>query len=208
VVISDVELDRVRKLHQLRSYRIGSMLRIGVVGPMPVATLIGTARAEWAPQFVLIGVYATAALLALELAFSPFHRPSAALGRLEPCLFDVSSRRAAVVLACTVVGFALALFDDPEFVAKLGWAASTYVSVLYGFLCCAALVVVRSVERHTRSIASLSALREELLARTMTASEVLQRRIRNQSTMAPFRTCWLCARNSSSWTPHSPAMSG
>jgi two-component system NarL family sensor kinase len=49
--------------------------------------------------------------------------------------------------------------------------------VLYGFLCGTAFLVVRIEERHTRSVAGLSALREELLAQTMTASDVLQRRI-------------------------------
>ncbi len=38
-------------------------------------------------------------------------------------------------------------------------------------------MVVRSEERHARSVATLSVIREELLAQTMTASEVLQRRI-------------------------------
>lgn len=90
---------------------------------------------------------------------------------------DVSSRRAAVVLAFTLVGFALAVIQDPVMVDAIGWPEAVFRFVLYAFLCGTALVVVRIEERHTHSVAGLSALREELLAQTMTASEVLQRRI-------------------------------
>ncbi|MDT5147424.1 MAG: two-component system, NarL family, sensor kinase, partial [Mycobacterium sp.] len=54
---------------------------------------------------------------------------------------------------------------------------SVFWFVLYGFLCGAAFMAVRIEERHTRSVAGLSALREELLAQTMAASDVSQRRI-------------------------------
>ncbi len=90
---------------------------------------------------------------------------------------DVSSRRAAVVLAFTLVGFALAVVQDPAMVRAIGWPEAIFRFVLYAFLCATALIVVRIEERHARSVAGLSALREELLAQTMTASEVLQRRI-------------------------------
>jgi two-component system, NarL family, sensor kinase len=46
-----------------------------------------------------------------------------------------------------------------------------------GFLCRTALVAVYVEQRHANSIAGLGALREELLAETMTASEVERRRI-------------------------------
>lgn len=59
----------------------------------------------------------------------------------------------------------------------IGWPETIFRFALYAFLCATALMVVRIEERHTRSVAGLSALREELLAQTMTASEVLQRRI-------------------------------
>jgi two-component system NarL family sensor kinase len=62
-------------------------------------------------------------------------------------------------------------------VRAIGWPEATFRFALYAFLCGTALVVVRIEERHAHSIAGLSALREELLAQTMTASEVLQRRI-------------------------------
>jgi two-component system NarL family sensor kinase len=215
-MISDVELDRVRRAHQLRSYRIASVLRIGVVGLMVAAMLIGTRRSEWVQQTVLIVLYALAALCALVLAFAPFRRRVrigrlAGIGRLEPFAFtvndivvltvfqllstngiypllimtmlpillglDVSSRRAAVVLVFSMVGFAVAVLEDPVMVDTIGWAEAGLRFVLYGFLCATAFVVVRIEERHTRSVAGLSALREELLAQTMTASEELQRRI-------------------------------
>lgn len=90
---------------------------------------------------------------------------------------DVSTRRAAVVLAFTLVGFAVAVVEDPVMVQTIGWPEAVFRFMLYAFLCGTALVVVRIEERHTHSYAALSALREELLAQTMTASEELQRRI-------------------------------
>jgi two-component system, NarL family, sensor kinase len=207
---SDAELRRVRRAHQLRSYRIGSVVRIGVVGLMVAAMIIGTDRSEWPQQSVLIVVYAFVALCAVALAFSPLHR-FIAMGRLEPFAFnvidvvaltvfqllstdgiypllimtmlpillglDVSSRRAAVVLVFSMVGFAIAVLQDPVMVRSVGWFEASFRFVLYGFLCGTAFLVVRIEERHTRSVAGLSALREELLAQTMTASDVLQRRI-------------------------------
>ena len=90
---------------------------------------------------------------------------------------DVSSRRAAVVLVFSMVGFAVAVLTDPVILQAIGLFESIFWFVLYGFLCCAAFVVVRTEERHARSVAGLSALREELLAQTMSASDVSQRRI-------------------------------
>lgn len=212
----DVELDRVRRVHQLRSYRIGSVLRIGVVLLMVAAMLIGTRQSEWAQQTGLIVLYGLAALCALLLAFPRFRiwvgmGPLAGVRRYEPFAFtavdvlvltgfqllstdgiypllimtllpvlvglDVSSRRAAAVLAFTLIGFALAVIEDPVMVRAIGWPEAIFRFGLYAFLCGTALVVVRIEERHARSVAGLSALREELLAQTMTASEELQRRI-------------------------------
>ncbi|OSC39599.1 sensor histidine kinase [Mycobacterium decipiens] len=216
VLASSVELERVRWAHQLRSYRIASVLRTGVVGLMIAAMLVGTSRSEWTQQTVLIAVYAFAALCSLVLAYSLVQRFIALprfvrMGRLEPFAFtaidvlaltgfqllstdgiypllimillpvlvglDVSTRRAAVVLVFTLVGFAVAVLQDPVMVSAIGWPEAIFRFALYAFLCGTALVVVRIEERHTRSVAGLSALREELLAQTMTASEVLQRRI-------------------------------
>ncbi|WP_102420086.1 sensor histidine kinase [Mycobacterium sp. 4858] len=215
-VASDVELGRVRRLHQLRSYRLAAVLRIGVVGLMIAAMISGTRRSEWAQQTVLIIAYSGVALCALALAFSRSRRwfgrgRLARVGRLEPFAFtvvdvvvltvfqvlstnglhpllimtalpiliglDVSSRRAAMVLIFSMVGFAIAVLEDPEMVGSIGVTEATFRFLLYGFLCVTAFVAVRVEERHTRSIAGLSTLREELLAQTMTASDVEQRRI-------------------------------
>lgn len=215
-VDSDVELNRVRGMHQLRSYRIASVLRVGVVAFMVAAMLVGTPASEWGQQTVCIVFYGFAALCSLVLAF-PSLRRFVGMGRLrvtgglEPFAFtaidvlaltgfqllstdgiypllimtllpvlvglDVSSRRAAVVLAFTLVGFAVAVVQDPVMVAKIGLPEAGFRFLLYAFLCGTALIVVRIEERHVHSVAGLSALREELLAQTMTASEDLQRRI-------------------------------
>lgn len=213
---SDVELERVRRLHRLRSYQIASVLRIGVVALMAAAMLIGTRSSEWARQTVLISLYAFVAVCSVMLAYAPLRQRVgmgrlAGVRRLEPFAFtvidvlaltgfqtlstdgiypllimtllpvlvglDVSTRRAAVVLACTLVGFALAVVEDPVMVRAIGWPEAVFRFALYAFLCGTALVVVRIEERHIYSVAGLSALREELLAQTMTASEELQRRI-------------------------------
>jgi two-component system NarL family sensor kinase len=216
VMTSDVELGRVRKLHQLRSYRIASVVRIGVVGLMVTAMLVGTRSSEWGQQTVLIVTYGFAALVAVALAFAPLRRRVGmgrlgGVGRLEPFGFivldvvmltsfqllstdgiypllimtllpillglDVSPRRAAVVLIFSMAGFALAVVQDPVMEDSIGWPETIFRFLLYVFLCGTAFMAVRIEERHTRSIAGLSALREELLAQTMTASEELQRRI-------------------------------
>ena len=215
-VTGDVELERVRTVHQLRSYRIGSVLRIGVVALMVAAMVIGTRRSEWPQQSVLIVLYALVALCALGLAFAPFRRwigmgRLVAIGRWEPFVFtvidivaltvfqllstdgvypllimamlpvllglDVSSRRAAVVLIFSMLGFAIAVLQDPVMLSEVKLPEAGFRLLLYAFLCCAAFLVVRIEERHTRSVAGLSALREELLAQTMNASDEAARRI-------------------------------
>ncbi len=109
VVTSDAELARVRRTHQLRAYRIGSVLRIGVVLFMVAAMLVGTPRREWGAQTALICVYAFAALWALALAFRR-SRPMVSLDRFaniaryEPLAFT-----AVDVLALT--GFQLLSTD-------------------------------------------------------------------------------------------------
>ena len=216
VVSSDTELNRVRGVHQLRSYRIVSVLRLCVVGLMAAAMVVDTPRWEWPQQTTLVVAYAFVALCALVLAFTPVRRwvglgRFAGIGRLEPFAFtildvvaltgfqlmsalgilpllimvllpvlvavDVSSRRAAVVLAFTLVGFAIAGIHDQVLMNSGRWPSTLFLLGLYGFLCATAFVVVRIEERHVRSVAGLSTLREELLAQTMTASDAEQRRI-------------------------------
>ena len=86
-------------------------------------------------------------------------------------------RRAVVALGVSLLGFVIAVVEDPVMVDAIGWPETFFRFVLYAFLCCTAFVVVRIEDRHARSVAGLSVLREELLAQTMTASEDLQRRI-------------------------------
>ncbi|ORX19066.1 histidine kinase [Mycobacterium szulgai] len=212
---SDIELKRVRRVHQLRSYRIVAVLRVGLLAFMVVAMFVSSPRSEWGSQTTLIAFYSFAALSALVLAFVPFDRLGmgrlSGVGRFEPLVFiiidvvaltgfqllssdgifpilimtllpvlvglDVSSRRAAVVLTVTLIGFTIAGLQDRLVVRSLEWPDTGFLFALYAFLCCIAMVAVRIEERRVRSVANLSALREELLAQTMTATEVLQRRI-------------------------------
>lgn len=213
VLRRDVELRAASSLRQLRAYRLRSVLRIGVLGLMVAAMLIGTAPAQWPRISVLLACYALAGLSALTFGYSIIRWLPDRMGRLAlffftiidvsaltgfqfassgghplvrllpmmllPVLvgFDVSWRRAAAVLSCTMVGLVAAVILDPEMVPTLGWTVCVYSLVLYGFLCGTAILVARRAEEHTRKIAALSAVREELLAQTMTASEVLQRRV-------------------------------
>ncbi len=211
---SNVELDRVRKNHQLRAYRIVAILRVGVLAFVVGAMVVAAPRYEWGSQIALVSLYAFATVSALILAFTPFDRFGITrfrVGRMEPFAFtaidvivltalqllssdgiypllimillpvlvavDMSTRRAAVILGFTMVGFALAGIQDHLQKRAIGWPDTAFLFGLYAFMCVAALVTVRIEERHSRSVAALSALREELLAQTMTASEVLQRRI-------------------------------
>ena len=120
---------------------------------------------------------------------------------------DVSSRRAAVVLILSMVGFAIAVLQDPAMIETIGWFEAIFRFVLYGFLCATAFVAVRIAERHTRAVAGLSVLREELLAQTMTASDVLQRRISESIHDGPLQDILAVRQESSSWRPHCPATS-
>jgi two-component system NarL family sensor kinase len=68
--MSDTDLAEVRHAHQLRSLRLQSVLRIGVVVLMIGAMLVGTPPAEWPGQSVLLALYAFVAVPAAILAFS------------------------------------------------------------------------------------------------------------------------------------------
>ena len=203
------DLNRVGQQHRLRSFRIGSGLRVGVVVLMLGAMLVGTAAHEWPKQGALIGLYAFAAAWALLLAFSPDRRsvtsqrtqlvftgidvvtltgfqllsdggyvPLLVMGLLPILIgLEVPLRRTAVVLTFTVAGFAFSVRQDPVMDVQLGWPDKFFLFAIYAFLCCTTLFAGYVGERYANAIAGLTALREELLAQTMTASEALQREV-------------------------------
>jgi two-component system, NarL family, sensor kinase len=206
---SSMDLNRVGQQHRLRSFRIGSGLRVGVVVLMLGAMLVGTAAHEWPKQGALIGLYAFAAAWALLLAFSPDRRsvtsqrtqlvftgidvvtltgfqllsdggyvPLLVMGLLPILIgLEVPLRRTAVVLTFTVAGFAFSVRQDPVMDVHLGWPDKFFLFAIYAFLCCTAVLAGYVGERYANAIAGLTALREELLAQTMTASEALQREV-------------------------------
>jgi two-component system, NarL family, sensor kinase len=69
MVTTGRDMDRIRRLHQLRSFRIAAVLRLGVVALMIAALLVGTVRAEWPQQTALLALYAFLTTWALLLAF-------------------------------------------------------------------------------------------------------------------------------------------
>lgn len=201
-------MDRVRMLHHLRAFRLGSTLRIGIAALMFLAMLVGTPHAEWARQTALAAPYAVIAVISLVLAFSRRFE-TVITDRLQwaftvidvlaltgfqflstyglyplwvmmllPLLvgLDWSPRRAIVMLACSWVGWVVAVLQDPVMVHD-PWTHSYFRFSIFAFMCYAAFWAVRIEQRHANTVARLSALREELLADTMTATEAVQRRI-------------------------------
>jgi two-component system NarL family sensor kinase len=88
---------------------------------------------------------------------------------------EVSWRRAAVVLACSVVAFTVSMLEDPVMQPHLGWGETEFLVAVYGLLCCTAWLVVYVQAQHIEKIAILNASREALLADTMSASEAQRR---------------------------------
>lgn len=90
---------------------------------------------------------------------------------------ELSWRRAAVVQAISAVAFVAVFLDDAGRVAALGWPRVLFVIALYVGLCGISLVAAYVEERHFAEIAELSISRQALLGSTMTAADVLQRRV-------------------------------
>jgi two-component system, NarL family, sensor kinase len=86
-------------------------------------------------------------------------------------------RRAAIVLAISVVTFLIALLADRVLEPQLGWLQTSFLLFVYVYVCSTAVLVAYIEDRNIGEIAGLSFLREALLAQTMTASEVTQRRV-------------------------------
>jgi two-component system NarL family sensor kinase len=90
-------------------------------------------------------------------------------------VLEVSWRRAAVVLAFSVVGFTISMLADPVMEPHLGWGETAFLVALYGLFCCTAWLVVYLQGQHVEEIAILNASREALLADTMSATEIQRR---------------------------------
>lgn len=86
-------------------------------------------------------------------------------------------RRAAVVLAISVVAFLIAVLVDPTIEPQLGWLETSFLVSVYVYVCGTGLLVAYIEDRNIGEIGGLSFLREALLAQTMTASDVSQRRV-------------------------------
>lgn len=63
-----------------------------------------------------------------------------------------------MVLIFSMLGFAIAVLQDPVMSSSVRLPEAGFRFLLYGFLLCG-ILVVRIEERHTRSVAGLSALR-------------------------------------------------
>ncbi|MGV0716111.1 ATP-binding protein [Mycolicibacterium sp. XJ662] len=92
-------------------------------------------------------------------------------------VLEVSARRAAVVLAVSVVAFTAVVVFDPVMLPQLGWAEALFVCGLFAFLCCTVLAVVTAQQRRLDEIERLSASRRALLADTMTAFDSERRQL-------------------------------
>jgi two-component system, NarL family, sensor kinase len=92
-------------------------------------------------------------------------------------VFDISRRRAAVVLAISAAAFAEEVFLDPLLVRTLGWGRPVLVVTFFTLLCITAYVAVSVQTQHVDEIAALTASREDLLEETMAAVDRQQRTI-------------------------------
>ncbi|BBX96656.1 sensor histidine kinase [Mycobacterium lacus] len=90
---------------------------------------------------------------------------------------ELSLRRAATVLACSLAVFTASVLLDPVIAPRLGPAVTALIVLIYGFICGTALLVVFFRLRNVDEMVRLTASREELLAETMTASEAERRQI-------------------------------
>ena len=90
---------------------------------------------------------------------------------------ELSLRRAAAVLGCSLLVFTASVLQDPVIAPRLGPAITALIVLVYGFVCGTALLVVIFRLRNVDEMAELTRSREELLGETMTASETERRQI-------------------------------
>lgn len=151
MVTGGPDLDRVRELHQLRSFRIGSVLRIGVVGLMLGAMLVGTAQPDWLGQAVMLGAYAAVALCAAVIAFTP----AATLGMRQRPQLGIT-----IIDVLALTGFQLLSTDG--YVPLLVMALLPILVGLDVSLRRAALLLMVSVVAFAFAVLSDSVMEDEL----------------------------------------------
>ncbi|AKN17926.1 two component sensor kinase [Mycobacterium haemophilum DSM 44634] len=118
---------------------------------------------------------------------------------------DMSWQRAAAVLACTFGVFSASVLQDPVIARRLGVAETALILLMYGFVCCTALLVVLFRLRHVDEMAKLTTSREELLAQTMTASEAERRQISESIHDGPLQDVLAARRDIVDFLKTSPA---
>lgn len=118
---------------------------------------------------------------------------------------DLSGRRAAVVLAFAFGAFTASVLQDPFIPRRLGWPQVSLIVVIYGFLCCTAILAVVFRLRHVDEIAKITASREALLAETMTASEAERREISEAIHDGPLQDVLAARRDIADFVKKFPA---
>lgn len=190
-----------------RAQRQRSILRLALVVIMVLAVLSGTARSEWATQFVVVAGYGALALIAAWMWLRQPHR-ARRLRAVEPmvpvdiaaiCVMPFLStgsymmlgllaflpffiatqagRRAAVLSVAAIVAGGIGVVADPVFRRELSAFAIVTILTMLALLCLCSYTVSRTQQRRLASIAELTASRSLLLADVMTAEERERRRI-------------------------------
>ena len=118
---------------------------------------------------------------------------------------ELSLRRAAVVLVCSLVVFTLSVLQDPVIAPRLTPATTVLIVLVYGFVCSTALLVVLFRLRNVDEMAQLTASREELLGETMTASETERRRISESIHDGPLQDVLAARRDIADYLKTAPA---
>jgi diguanylate cyclase (GGDEF)-like protein len=115
---------------------------------------------QW--QFA-IAIADVVALAGFQLLTTGGYVPLLVVGLLPLMVtLEVSSRRAAIVLAASVVAFAATVVEDPVIAEQIGWPETWFLLALYGLLCCTAFLVTYVQARHVDEIATQRAASERL----------------------------------------------
>ncbi|SOJ55572.1 putative sensor histidine kinase NarS [Mycobacterium simulans] len=117
---------------------------------------------------------------------------------------ELSVRRAATVLACSLAVFTASVLLDPVIAPRLGPAITALIVLMYGFVCGTALLVVLFRLRNVDEMAKLTRSRDELLAQTMTASEVERRQISESIHDGPLQDVLAARRDIADFVKVSP----